>query len=647
MSGTVDPWAEFVTAPARTTRDPWADFVSAPAPQPKAPPRMPLQIADDAVRQVAKGTTFGFADELAAGANAAVGGFAGQPGTFSERYTANLAAERERDKAFEAANPKTAMALQIGGSLLNPVARFMPGGTLPIQMVKNAIVGGAAGAATGFGEGEGGFMSRILPAISGAATGAVVGAGIPPLATALAKGARTLGGYMGLNNARTDAQRQLINALAADTAAGGDDLTALAQRLAQASPDQPMILPDVTLPGGQTQGLAQAVSREPGAGRAVAARTVEARGGLNQSARLSDAIERGISSGDWKSTVDDLLATRKRTAGPLYDAVRADQTPVNVQPIIADIDARIQTAKGSIREGLQRAKALLLNNDGSIDTTLGGLHETKIALDALMERGGEKPIDKFARMEVREVQQRLLAAMDAASGGKYAAARDAFAGPSRARDAMDLGRSLLQGRDFDETADAIAKLSASEKDFFRIGVARALDDAVKGRMDTADLTKMRQLWGSQAVRERIASAFDDPRAFDDFAGYMDREMTMAQTNQIINPRAGSPTSPMQAQREQPAPMGPMVSAGVSALRGDTLGAIANALRSTDIMRPQFTMRADELAPMLFSMRAGDRARVINELMARQTTKEAREALARALSGAVLRGGTMTGVQIQD
>lgn len=702
MSGSADPWAEFVTAPARSTNDPWAEFVTTPAPAPKAPPRMPLQIVDDAVRQIAKGVTFGFADELAAGANAAVGSLTGEPGSFSDRYTANLEAERGKDKAFETANPGTATALQVGGSFLNPVTRFLPGGSLPVQMAKNAAMGGAMGAATGFGEGEGGFMNRAMPAITGGVTGAAIGAAIPPLALGVAKGARAAGTWMGLTDPAVDGQRQLLQAIGADVAAGGDDLPTIAGRLKAVPPDQPMILPDMA--GEATMGLAQAVSREPGVGRATAKATVDARGGLNQSARLADAVKRGISAEDFLATKDDLLKTRATTARPLYEKAFGETIPTaeqadRVQRFIKDPIGQEALQKGLriielehladgtpfnpamygvVREGAAAAPAPTrpaVGMPGMLPATPGArvagnapkggntgkfiLEPDKVPNLRLMDavkRGYDEIVEGFrneyGKLQLDQYGRAVNNARAVYTGSlrdmfpQYGDALNAWAGPSKALDAMNLGKRVLTG-EADETGKAIAAMSPSEKDMFRIGVARSLIDRVKSGGDTEDIRKLKSIWGSEAIRERVAAAFDDPKAFDEFSEFMKREMDMARTNQVINPRAGSQTASILMQRDQPAPAGPMLSTLVSALRGDALGTGANVLRTAGAMAPGPTLRAEEIAPYLFTMKAGDRARLIDQLIARETTDEGRKALAKALSGALLKGGTVAGVQIEN
>lgn len=660
MSGTTDPWAEFRAAPGGDG-DPWAEFRAAPQPS------SPLRAIDDVVRQFAKGATFNFADEFAAGANALTGAVTGQPGTIGERYDANLAAERARDKSYEAANPIGSIALQVGGALANPITRIAGGGSLPAKMLFSGLSGAGLGGLAGFGEGEGGLMGRLGPAITGAATGGALGVAIPPIATALAKGARTVGGWMGLNNAKTDAQRGIVEALKADTAAGGDDIAEIGRKLQAVPADQPMILADMG--GGATQGLSQAVSREPGLGRATAKATLDARGGINQSDRLTGAVKRGISADDFLGTKEDLLKTRSTAAKPKYEAAFTRIVPT------ADEAARVERfikdpiGQDALQKGLRvielenladdipfnpKAYGVIKGEDGKFILepdrvpTLRLLDAVKRGYDEIVEEFrndyGVLQLNQYGRAvnNARAVYRNSLGEMYP----RYDAALKAWSGPSEALDAMNLGRRILTG-DADTTAQVIAKMSPSEKDMFRVGVSRALIDKVKSAGDTLDLSKTKSIWGSQATRERVAAAFDDPKAFDDFSVYMTNEMDIAKTNNIINPAANSPTASIQAQRSQPAPAGPMLSALVSALRGDSLGAGANVLRSVNAMAPDVTKTYAEMAPYLFSMKAGDRSRLIGELLARETTDEGRRALSNALANAMLKGGAMTGVQVQN
>ena len=78
----------------------------------------------------------------------------------------------------------------------------------------------------------------------------------------------------------------------------------------------------------------------------------------------------------------------------------------------------------------------------------------------------------------------------------------------------------------------------------------------------------------------MAAAFDDPAEFERFSDFMANEMTMAKTNAMVNPRAGSQTAPLQqfaADGASPRPARCSTPV-LSAARGNPVGAIANMVR---------------------------------------------------------------------
>jgi hypothetical protein len=648
MSGTMrDPWAAFeeVTPVARTEGprerpaapvDPWAQFDAVEPQQPQRWGGMPLDIAQQALR----GATFGYQDEIASAVGATGGGLSGMGGTWSERYNRLLAENRGRQKEFETTHPYVALGAQVGGAMANPVSRLSAGTSFLGRVGSNALINGLLGGVTGFGEGEGGFVNRLGPAGTGAATGAVLGAAVPAAVEGIGKGVRAIAPSMGVNVAGTDAKRKLVDALAN----GGRSIDDVTNDLRGAG-NQPMALVDVG--GEDVLGMAQHAARKPGPAMVAAKEFVDQRGGLNQSARLEGEVQRAVSGKDWQNTIDDIVSARGRAAKGAYDTALAVATPVETAPIVASIDARIDTAKGPVRDALRKARAVLLNRDGAPDTTMPGLHESKLALDALLDRSAKNPIDRVARGEIIEVQKSLVAAMDAASQGEYAAARQAWAGPSRMKDAAELGRSILSGKDFDETAAAIKNMTASEKEMLRVGLARSLVDRVKGTGDTKDITALQNIWGNQAVRERIASAFDDPAEFEKFADFMKREMTMAKTNASVDPRSGSITAKLLMRDAEPPPVGPIIQAARGAMRADPMAMVAALMPKASGPPSLSAETAAELAPYLFSLKPGDRARLVDNLLKQQTRDQRVKRIADPVANALMRGATVGAVQLEN
>lgn len=120
---------------------------------------------DKDVRAVAEGATFGFADEIAAGASAALG-----HGTYEE----NLAAEQARDQVI-------APSRRVAGNVAGAVA------TLPLLPLKGAGMLRAAGEGAALSGLAGAGFAKPGERLKGAATGATIGAAIPPALQGMAR----------------------------------------------------------------------------------------------------------------------------------------------------------------------------------------------------------------------------------------------------------------------------------------------------------------------------------------------------------------------------------------------------------------------------------------------------------------------------
>jgi hypothetical protein len=128
--------------------------------------------ADALGRGLADTGSFGFADELAAGATTLFSG-----GTMKD----NLQKERAIDEADNRVNFKSRLAGQIGGGLLNPIGR---GATTAGQAAR---AGGVGGALYGFGSGNS-LGDRTQNALLVGAGGAAGGYAVSKVANALASG---------------------------------------------------------------------------------------------------------------------------------------------------------------------------------------------------------------------------------------------------------------------------------------------------------------------------------------------------------------------------------------------------------------------------------------------------------------------------
>ncbi len=112
---------------------------------------------------------------------------------------------------------------------------------------------------------------------------------------------------------------------------------------------------------------------------------------------------------------------------------------------------------------------------------------------------------------------------------RYAPAREAWSGPSQSHTAIRKGEDFLKA-DVEEIQREMKNMSSSDRDFYRVGAARALQDKAKTAADSADLSK--RLFGNQAIREQIEATFGKGSA-DKFAKAMGAEGEMARTNRFV------------------------------------------------------------------------------------------------------------------
>lgn len=628
-------------------------------------------MADNTVRTLARGATLGFADELAAGANAAVGSVTGQPGTFSERYTQNLGQERARDAAFDQANPALSLAGQVAGGAMmgGPVlggARSLAGAT-----VRGAGTGAGYGTVAGFGSGEGGVMPRLANAGEGAVIGAGIGAALPALGAGAAAGAGVLARSLNPQARLAEPQRIALRDLARDNVAPED----LLARAREAGPS-PVAVAD--LAGENTRGLAQVIARTPGDGQQIARDLIASRGGPEQAGRLRQTIQQAISGDDFRTTMDDLVRTRRTAAASNY--ARAYAQPLPNDPRLTlfmsdpDVQRGMMAGMDSLRRealrdgvpfnpqeyGFRVQDGRIVLGDGPVPTQL--VDAAKRGLDRL-EQSARGPLGQ-ATSESRElagVRTAMLRVADELNPD-FATARQAFAGDTAMMDAAETGRRLatMRPQDFERSAAELRALSPGEREFLRMGFARGLMDRINSAADGAEATRLRQVFGTPQIRERLAATFDNPDDYARFARAMEQEIGITQTNRAIDPRGGSPTMPMTERladvgRPPPGPVAGAISSGdgglnIVPLARNVMGIGGPGYATVNLMAQLSGNRGsrrtennlNSLARMLLTTREPERVAIAEGLLARALRDRAAAGLSRPVVRGAARGAGVVG-----
>lgn len=602
----------------------------------------PLGFMDNMGRRLAGGASFGFADEIAAGMDALTHPLLGRGSsapTIGERYDANLQGERGIDRAFERRAPVLSavgdVTGMIGGTIAAPllapgkVAGMIPAPTSMLgKMALGGAAGGAVGAVEGFGTGEGSFTNRAENAATHGAIGAGTGALIPPMLAGVGKLAGPVLDKLGLRNADKAALNQTLRAFERDGISPDEAFAKLREWRAAGSKPEAL----VDLGGENVRALATTAANLPGKSRQAAMDLVEMRKG-GAADRVGEDLARSISpSTNYAGTIDDLMAHRRDTAGPLYDKMR--QAPTYWSP---ELDALMK--RPSMKEAWGKAQRLAaeegvdLPKVWKLDEKTGEMVRTgesrpdwaswdyiKRGLDEVI--GGH--VDQFGKKTdtgrtTEGTRKALLDILDVANPD-YKAARAAYSGPSQSIDAMKLGRSILS-EDADLTAKKIAALDPGDKEFFRAGVVKAIQDKVENTIDGRNVVA--SFFNKPALRNKLAAAFDSPEEFKRFEALMKREMDMAATNNMISPRAGSQTMRLLSGAEDMKTdphVGPV--ANLLNLQFGTAAkqALTSMLRPTSQSMNSNT--ADALAPLLFQQTPEETARVLRGLIAAQGSHQA-------------------------
>lgn len=500
----------------------------APAPAPRAP--RPDAFSTGPGSQFLQGLTMGFSDEAIAALRATKG---------QGKYEDLVKAEREALRKYGEERPVVGGAAELAGAIAPAVmtggASLIPGasralaqrigpraaelllGTKP-TVGRMAATGAGTGAVTAVGTSE--QPGLELPAeaakgalLGGAGAGTVGAIGKYVAAPAFAR----LKTSLGFGSADRAADLAIARALQKDGLTPDQALAAL-----QASQRGEMTLADV---GENTAALLRRASAAPGESRRFVKGELAGRE-LERVSRVSDDLRTLMSgSKDFFTDVQDLMKKRSSDANALYSAAYS-AGPLfgpNTAPEIAKLK-NLPSFDAAMRAGAKR----MADQGADISdprNTLRALHETKLALDDMIEtamRGGQTNQAKT----LIGMKERMLRDMERASP-EYRIAREAYAGDSEMLAAMSEGKNIYGMPEMD-MRKLIQRFqsSPSEYDAFRAGIAQAMLERLRAGGPSADPLKT---VFPKGVEEKVRRAFRDDAAFDQFKARLLEERQMLGT----------------------------------------------------------------------------------------------------------------------
>lgn len=527
-------------------------------------PSDPLTRATGALGNYVDAAMLGGADELLAGIRA----------PFTDKsFDQELARLEQARRDYEALNTGEGDAATVAGIVGNPLN--LVGGEL-LYLPRTAA--GRAGTAAGIGGGIGGVSGalgtegdagdRALGATIGGTVGAATGGAAQP-------GMELLGL---VTRKGVEAGRAVYNTLKNQAAAKANPGEQADKLILRALMDDDLNLPMmpalardalpgqgfVNLGGENVTALGRQATVAQGRGRTLANDFFEEQMAAAPD-RAADSI-RPMAQNGYYGTLEALDQTRRQTAAPLYN--QAYQLPaVEVwTPRIAELmqrpSMRAAFAKAqriAAEEGRDPTELGLIFNEAGDPVFLAGARNGQIPSTQTLDyikRGLDDVIEQYRdrtsgnlRLDTEgraiNATRAELVGMLREGNPQYAAALDAWGGPSRAMDMLEFGRDMYKARG--NPADSIRRfqeLPAADQEAVRIGFVR---DAVADIGNLGDNSSAYlKLFGNNNKRAVAQLLFPDEASFNRFAAQMRAERDMLKTNRTV--QGGSPTARIDADK---------------------------------------------------------------------------------------------------
>lgn len=436
-------------------------------------------------RGIVNGATFGFGDNLGAGARWLGGKVGFQP---EVTYDQALQEVKGSDAALAQANPVADISGNITGAVGTGLGLQSAGATLIGRGAPAAMTGfGGVAARTGVAAGEGAGYGALTalgndqPVGSGAVIGGLLGAG-GNLVGEAAQGAANL------FRSPTDRAATYLS-----QAAQMDGITPQSgsARLAELGPEG--VVADL---GPNMSMQARGAYTRPGEAQTIIRDSLVQRG--NQAGqRIEGAVNQSLGNqSNVLQTADDIVTARRAAAKPLYDV--ALPTPV---PPSDELTALLQ--RPSAQSALKQAQNNILDRGGVFDLknpTVELLDEVKKALDDVIEparRAGEG-----AKVSTLTTLKNDIVKYADDVSPEYAQARQAFQGPTQVINALEDGQKVFSNS---LTPQQLSRDLAALDDASREAYIQGARQQVQNVMGTArnDANAARALFDKGYNREKL------------------------------------------------------------------------------------------------------------------------------------------------
>ena len=369
-------------------------------------------------------------------------------------------------------------------------------------LIKGGAKAGAAISALSQQE-EAGLGGRIKETAIGGATGLAAGGVLKGLGV----GAKAIGGGAKKVFTATKPEDILARRLPADQTAD------LLNQLKTATPDSPVLLPDIA--GDEVQGLTRAIGKLSG-GKDIITDALENRS-KDAVRRVTNQLAKDVSNVDsYFGSLDDLSNARSKMAAPLYKKAFDKGTTLDIKKNKALFD--------KIAPDIKDARAKFRMDENIADNSLTMLDAAKKSLDdkiGVAVRGGENQQASV----LLGIKKDLVNKLDELNPD-YKKARQVFSDFSSIKGAQEQGLQFSKMRP-EEIRRYMSGLGVSEKEAFGIGVRENLQKTVTSTGDGADPAK--RIFGNTFKRDQLKAIFQNDTKYNQFTKKMNEEIKAAET----------------------------------------------------------------------------------------------------------------------
>jgi hypothetical protein len=130
-----------------------------------------------------------------------------------------------------------------------------------------------------------------------------------------------------------------------------------------------------------------------------------------------------------KNAISDADKARQDISEPFYKAAEASGAQVDVKPIVDYINDQLKTAKGDRAAALNKTLTLLKPANApdakDFDTTVAGLHSTKLSIDEMINGAGDSSLGRTTKQNLVNIKNQLVDQLATASP-EYELGRSTF-----------------------------------------------------------------------------------------------------------------------------------------------------------------------------------------------------------------------------